>query len=110
MQSVQASADDPVGDGDSAPTYRVRFWTPAPRPRSAWMVDEYDVTKAKDVAEVIEWATATAVGNPFEVFHRWDDHHTDRNSETIPRHRYTLLYGKPAGEEVTTESIIFTSD
>lgn len=105
MHSTRADPNDPVGGGDSVPAYRVRVWGPPPEPRFAWSVDEWDVTDAEQVTDVIDWAADLAGDNPFEVFVRWEDHHTDKNGRLVPRYRYALLYGGPAGEEQTTKDI-----
>lgn len=110
MRSLRADPSDPVGGGDSLPTYRVRIWTPPPTPRFAWFVDEWDVSEAEQITDVIEWATKTADGNPFEIFHRWQDYHTSVDGESVPRPRYALIYGKPADEGGTTETVLLESE
>lgn len=98
MRSVRADSSDSVGGGDSAPIYRVRIWTPPPAPHFAWYVDEWDVTEAEQVTDVIEWGAKNADGHPFEVFLRWEDHHFTRDGrpEAILPLRADL---RPAGRE-----------
>ncbi|MET3176120.1 UNVERIFIED_ORG: hypothetical protein ABIB52_003994 [Arthrobacter sp. UYCu721] len=43
------------------------------------MVDEWDVSDAENVTEVITWAHSLSDGNPFEVFVHWTDQHTSRD-------------------------------
>lgn len=109
MQSERADSGDPVGDGDSAAMYRVRFWTPPPAPHFAWLVDEWNVAGAEQVTDVIEWGTKKANGNPFEVFLRWEDYHLRRDGQPEPYARYVLVYGRPADVETTTETVVFES-
>ncbi len=107
MHSVRAGSSDSVGGGDSAPIYRVRLWTPPPASHFAWYVDEWDVTDAEQVTDVIEWGAKNADGHPFEVFLRWEDHHFTRDGRPEPYSRYTLIYGQPA-ENATTIEIVYT--
>jgi hypothetical protein len=107
MRPVQAEPTDPVGAGDAPPVYRVRFWSPPPGKGFAWSVSEWDVTEAEQVTDVIEWAAGTADGNPFEVFLRWQDHHTSKDGQTAAYPRYALIYGRPADENPTTETVFF---
>lgn len=109
MRTVRADPDDSVGGSDSSPVFRVRLWFPPPAVNFAWLVDEWDVADAGEVTDVIEWATSKAGGNPFEVFLRWEDHHTSKEDQLEPYSRYALIYGKPAVEDATTETIIFES-
>jgi len=109
MRTVRADPNDSVGGGDLSPIYRVRFWFPPPAVNFAWLVDEWDVGDAGEVTEVIAWATSKAGGNPFEVFLRWEDHHTSKDGQVEPYSRYALIYGKPAVDDVTTETIFFRS-
>ncbi len=105
MRSVRADSRDSVGGDDSAPMYRVRFWTPPPAPDFAWLVDEWDVTDAEQVTDVIKWGIEAANGNPFEVFLRWEDHHFTRDGRPEPYSRYALIYGRPADETTTIEVV-----
>lgn len=105
MRSVRADSSDSVGGGDSPPEYRVRIWTPPPAAHSGWFVDEWDVTDAEQVTDVIEWGAEEADGNPFEVFLRWEDHHFTRDGRPEPYSRYALIYGRPADEAATIEII-----
>lgn len=109
MQTVRAAPDDSVGGADLLPTYRVRLWFPPPAVDFAWLVDEWDVTDAREVTDVIAWARTKAAGNPFEIFLRWEDHNTSQDDQLEPYSRYALIYGKPAAEDVTTETIFFKS-
>lgn len=109
MRMSRAAADDSVGGGDLPPSYRVRLWFPPPDTNSAWLVDEWDVSDAREVTDVIAWARTKAGGNPFEVFLRWEDHHTSNNDQLEPYARYALIYGKPATDDSTTETIFFES-
>lgn len=110
MRSVRANPDDSVGCSDSAPVYRVRLWFPPPSVDFAWLVDEWEVTDAGQVTEVIAWATSQAEGNSFEVFLRWEDHHTSKDGRLEPYSRYALIYGRPAIVETTTETVFFESE
>ena len=105
MRSVRADSSDPVGGGDSPPEYRVRIWTPPPAAHFAWFVDEWDVTDAEQVTDVIKWGAEVADGNPFEVFLRWEDRHFTRDGRPEPYPRYALIYGRPADEATTIEII-----
>lgn len=109
MLTVPANPEDSVGGGDLPPVYRVRLWFPPPRVNFAWRVDEWDVTDADEVTDVIAWARGKAGGNPFEVFLRWEDHHTSIGNQLEPYSRYALIYGKPAVEDVSTETIVLES-
>jgi hypothetical protein len=110
MRIVQAEAPDSVGGDDAPPEYRVRLWTPPASERASWFVDEWDVDDAEQVTDVIDWARLEAAGNPFEVFLRWQGHHTTESGQSVPYARYTLVYGKPADEGTTTETITFESE
>jgi hypothetical protein len=79
-------------------------------PDFAWLVDEWEVTDARQVTEVIAWATSQAEGNPFEVFLRWGDHHTSKDGRLEPYSRYALIYGRPAIVETTAETVFFESE
>ena len=109
MRIVRAAPDDSVAGGDLPPSYRVRFWFPPPAMNFAWLVDEWDITDAREVTDVIAWARSKAGGNPFEIFLRWEDHHTSKDDQPEPYSRYALIYGKPAVEDATTETISFES-
>lgn len=61
---------------DNDPTYRVYFWTRHEAPDSdpasaAWASDEYEITGATDVREVLEWADAD--GRDYVAYARNDD-------------------------------------
>ena len=89
--------------------YRVRAWTrPAP-PANAWMVDEWDVLNAPGVDSVIAWAEARDADS-VEVFLQWDDHAQDREGETIVRRRFTRLYGQPADDDGSMETVALTTN
>ena len=105
MHIARADSNDPVGGGDSPPEYRVRIYAPPPAPGFAWFVDEWDVTDAEQVTDVIGWGTEEAAGNPFEVFLRWEGHHITRDGRPEPYSRYALIYGQPPGEESTIETV-----
>lgn len=60
------------------------MWTPPPAARFAWIVDEWEVTDAEHVTDVVDWAAETAQGNPFEVFLRWEDHCTSKDGQSVP--------------------------
>lgn len=109
MRTVRADPGDSAGGSDLSPIYRVRLWSPPPAVNFAWLVDEWDVTDAGDVTDVIAWATSKAGENPFEVFLRCEDHHMSKDNQLEPYSRYALIYGKPAVEDATTETIFFES-
>ena len=110
MRSVRADPGDSVGAGAHPPVYRVRIWAPPPAENYSWFVDEWDVSEAEQVTDVIEWAASTANGNPFEVFYRWHDSHTSSDGAVVQRPRYTLIYGKQPTEETgTTETVVLES-
>ena len=75
----------------------------------AWLVDEWDITDAREVTDVIAWARSKAGGNSFEIFLRWEDHYTSKDDQLEPYSRYALIYGKPAVEDATTKTIYFQS-
>jgi hypothetical protein len=48
----------------TSPIYRVYFWErQAPRDDAGFSSDEYEITGAKDVRAVLEWAEANVGGN-----------------------------------------------
>lgn len=73
------------------------------------MVDEWDVSDAENVTEVITWAYSLSDGNPFEIFVRWTDQHTSRDGVCHERQRATRIFGTPA-DEARTETVTLTGD
>lgn len=95
MRVGRADTNDPVGDPDTGPTYRVRIWAPPPSAGWAWLMDEWDIFEARDVTDVISWAVETAGSGHCEVFVQWQDHHTDHQGKVVGYPRYTLVFGAP---------------
>jgi len=91
------------------PRYRVRAWTRPASPENAWMVDEWDVSDAPGVDAVIAWAEAQ-VADSVEVFLQWDDHAENRDGETVVRRRFTRLYGQPADDDGSMETVVLTTN
>ena len=88
---------------DADPVYRVRAWTAPVDPRSAWMVDEWDIAGASDVEEVLTWARGIEADS-VEVFVQVVDSRRNAHGEIEERRRFIRLSGHPAddgGESVT---------
>ena len=108
MYSTPITPGDAVGVSDDCVVYRVRAWTPPPAPGFAWMVDEWDVYDAPNIISLLEWTTAHTSNGQFEIFVHWTDHAETRDGTWSPRKRYTRVYGEPADDGGTSETVSFT--
>jgi hypothetical protein len=63
--------------------YRVRFWTPPPAPHFARLVDEWDVTDAEQVTDVLNlYVTARSARYAIEDLRSWP--HRPRHQNFLP--------------------------
>lgn len=91
-----SNGDVPQISGDAI-RYWVRLWAPPAVVRTAWFVDEWQVSEAPDVLAVIEWARGQVVARgSFEVFVEHLDHAIRSDHEIVPVTRHIRVYGAPA--------------
>lgn len=93
--------------------YRVRIWVPQSEPYTGWAVDDWSVTDAADVTEVIAWAAEEAArfsGGSCEVFVQAVDHHMRGDGELAEQIHHVPVYGKPADEGVNQTILSFRSN
>ena len=64
-RDVSSEVDDPV--------YRVTFWTRPDGPDAMRSADEYEITGAQDVEDVLQWARAEAREADSFVVHAYVD-------------------------------------
>jgi hypothetical protein len=78
-------------------------------PNQAWLVDEWDVSGARDVNKVLAWAGQLSATS-FEVFLQWNDHVQDVSGDVVTQRRFTRIFREPADDGGATESVILRND
>jgi hypothetical protein len=108
MRVVEADPSVVTGESDDA-VYRVCVWT-APQIGNAWALDEWDISDADDVVQVIDWARAATTG-VFEVFLRWSSASFDAAGHRVDEPRFTRVFGRPGDlVRATVRTEVFVSD
>ena len=69
MDVSPASPSDPTVGFDGPERFRVRHVVSS---QGGWLVDDYDVSGATDVQEVIAWAEAAFTDGQFQVYLRYE--------------------------------------
>ncbi|KRC49173.1 hypothetical protein ASE16_10330 [Leifsonia sp. Root227] len=95
------------------PAYRVRIWVPQSDPYTGWSVDDWDVTGATEVTEVIAWAEEEAArlpGGSCEVFVPAINHGTLADGTVAEQVHHLRVYGTPADPGVTETVVSFRKD
>jgi hypothetical protein len=104
MDVSLAGASDPTVAFDKPQSFRVRHAVQSP---DSWLVDDYDVTGANDVTEVIEWARTAFAEGLFQVYLRYEIM-SEGPDGWSPEAQFAHLYGEPlvlgAATEIVTSS------
>jgi len=93
--------------------YRVRLWAPAPGPYTGWNLDDWAVTGATDVTEVIAWAEQEAArlrGGRCEVFVQATEHGTLRDGTLAEQVHHIRVYGEQADTAATETVLTFRTE
>ncbi|MFJ8896067.1 hypothetical protein ACIRCZ_15910 [Leifsonia sp. NPDC102414] len=113
MEATWLRAAEPPTWPMDTPAYRVRIWVPQPDPYTGWSVDDWDVTGATEVTEVIAWAEEEAArlpGGSCEVFVPAIDHDTLADGTVAEQVHHLRVYGTPADPGVTETVVSFRKD
>jgi hypothetical protein len=110
MHVEPAPADVVTGDAEPA-SYRVRVWTPPLGASASWLLDEWDITGAASVIEVVDWAISqTPENGTGEVFVRWYQEGSDAAGRVVRDARFTRVYGRPGDAATTARTVFFHSE
>ncbi|MGJ4844726.1 hypothetical protein [Leifsonia sp. Le1] len=107
------SPEEPTWDRGGPTVYRVRLWAPAPGPYTGWNLDDWAVTGATDVTEVIAWAEQEAArlrGGRCEVFVQATEHGTLRDGTLAEQVHHIRVYGEPADTAATETVLTFRTE